>query len=492
MRRPNAWVCALLAAACVLSSASVTYAFQPSESASRAASGLSDADLFELYEVYSGLGAGLDVRQFTRRGIELLERHGNTPGVSLDEINDLAAIVRYEPNGQKRREVQQQLADQLQELREELWRMCPAVTAIDVPNDAGKQGLVLWRMRPDAAAYIVERRTLKRGTTEGGKFEPIKKLPAGVSSYLDGDLIPRTEYVYRVVAQDAKESTQVLGESPIVRATQAWFNDTRAYFLAFIVVICGTVLVFIYLAQRGVKFKVREIAGLKAMDDAIGRATEMGRPVLFVPGIQDMDQIGTVAGLNILAHVAQSTAEYGATLDVPTSKSLVMVAARESVRAGYVIAGRPDDYDEKRIRYVTNEQMGYVSALLGTMVREKPAACIYMGTFYAESLLLAEVGNSIGSIQIAGTDETSQLPFFVAACDFTLLGEEFFAASAYLSGEPRQLGSLKGQDFGKLIVMILICAGVMLATLQVVFQSEFTVLGDWLYFMMNRLLKSGD
>ena len=99
------------------------------------------------------------------------------------------------------------------------------------------------------------------------------------------------------------------------------------------------------------------------------------------------------------------------------------------------------------------------------MVREKPAACFYMGAFFAESLILAETGNTIGAIQVAGTAMPAQLPFFVAACDYTLIGEEFFAASAYLSGEPDQLGSLKGQDIGKVIVFIGIVIGAGLLTL---------------------------
>jgi hypothetical protein len=97
-------------------------------------------------------------------------------------------------------------------------------------------------------------------------------------------------------------------------------------------------------------------------------------------------------------------------------------------------------------------------------VREKPATIFYMGAFFAESLILAETGNEAGAIQIAGTAMPSQLPFFVAACDYTLIGEELFAASAYLSREPRQLGSLKGQDVGKLVFLILIILGVILET----------------------------
>ena len=74
--------------------------------------------------------------------------------------------------------------------------------------------------------------------------------------------------------------------------------------------------------------------------------------------------------------------------------------------------------------------------------------------------MLAETGNSTGAIQIAGTASASQLPFFVAACDYTLIGEELYAASAYLSDDPMQIGSLKGQDAAKALIMALIILGV--------------------------------
>ncbi|HEX7400644.1 MAG TPA: DUF6754 domain-containing protein, partial [candidate division Zixibacteria bacterium] len=88
------------------------------------------------------------------------------------------------------------------------------------------------------------------------------------------------------------------------------------------------------------------------------------------------------------------------------------------------------------------------------------------GSFYAESLLMAETGFSTGAIQVAGTANIHQLPFFVVACDFTLIGEELFAASAYLSKDPKLLGSLKGQDVGKLIFLLAILIGVVFLTLN--------------------------
>ena len=220
------------------------------------------------------------------------------------------------------------------------------------------------------------------------------------------------------------------------------------------------------IARRGIK------SLLTGDYEAVGRATEMGRPILYVPGIQDMDDLQTVAGVTVLGRVAKTAAEYDAKIEVPVSRSLVMSAARETVHSSYLTAGRTDAYNPDLIYYVTDEQFGYTAYVSGLIVREKPAACFYMGCFYAESLILAETGNSVGAIQIAGTAMPSQLPFFVAACDYTLIGEEFFAASAYLSGQPDQLGSLKGQDVGKLIVAAVLIIGCLLATVAVVTDNE--------------------
>ena len=75
---------------------------------------------------------------------------------------------------------------------------------------------------------------------------------------------------------------------------------------------------------------------------------------------------------------------------------------------------------------------------------------------------MAETGNSIGAIQVAGTGSPTQIPFFVTACDYTLIGEEFFAASAYLSKKASLIGSLKGQDMAKFVVITMIVATIFL------------------------------
>ena len=230
-------------------------------------------------------------------------------------------------------------------------------------------------------------------------------------------------------------------------------EDLSVQFAA-ILIVSITIYYYIDRARSGEEIYLRTIPGLKAIEEAVGRATEMGKSVLFVPGISDLDQVETITGLNILGHVAEHTAKYETSLNVPVSKSIVMEAGREVCKEAYLRAGRPDLYYDDMVHYVTEEQFAYTAGITGIMERDKPAACFYLGKFYAESLILAEAGNSIGALQIAGTGSYSQIPFFVTACDYTLIGEEFFVASAYLSKKPELVGSIKGQDIVKLLVMI--------------------------------------
>jgi hypothetical protein len=245
------------------------------------------------------------------------------------------------------------------------------------------------------------------------------------------------------------------------------FRTDRINILVLFIIFCAVVLLYIRSARRGKEFFVRKITGLEAVEEGVGRATEMGRPVLFIPGIDELDEIQTIAGLSILSRVAKITAQYSTPLLVPVRYPLVLAAAQESVRGAYLDAGKGDDYDPEMAQYVAGEQFAFVAAVHGIMHRDKPATNVYMGAFYAESLLLAEEGQASGAIQIAGTANPEQLPFFIAACDYTLMGEELFAASSYLSKEPLMLGSLKGQDWMKILLIICIVLGVIFETLNI-------------------------
>ncbi|HEX9750074.1 MAG TPA: fibronectin type III domain-containing protein [candidate division Zixibacteria bacterium] len=359
------------------------------------------------------------------------------------------------------------------------------VTAEDAPNDVGGAIVVNWKPSPDEGAGLgsVTAYTLLRSTSLSGPFDTVGTMTSGMTSFIDGGVLDGVDYYYIVDAISIVNGVagfmtlSVRSEPSVaVQSHAQWFHKGRINALIAVIILSGSILYFITQAKSGRELFIRKIAGLEAVDEAVGRATEMGREIFFVPGIEDMNNVQTIAGVTILGRVAKMAATYDAKLDVPVRRSLVMVAGRETVKEAYLDAGRPDAYHDDMVHYLTDDQFGYAAGVDGMVVRRKPATIFYMGAFYAESLILAETGNSIGAIQIAGTAQPAQLPFFVAACDYTLIGEELFAASAYLSKEPRQLGSLKGQDVGKFFILAFAIIGILLATFNLLDMSHwFTV-----------------
>jgi len=388
------------------------------------------------------------------------------------------------------------------------------LVAADTPNDAGEAVDLQWSLSSNdvfntlladsqatdpnliVANYLIARMAVDSNgdemNEEDSTWRVVSEPAPGEVTWTDRSVELGWTYNYRIQAVDTQgnASSWVETQSTVTPAMQ-FFNEAKAWLAIFILLFGGFVAFFINHARSCKKLWVRKIAGLSAIDEAVGRATEMGRPVLFVAGIQDINEIQTLAGLTVLSRVAKTAAEYGAQIEVPTCRSLVMAAARETVEAAYLAAGAPDSYQPDRIHYLTDEQFAFVAGVTGYMVREEPAACIYMGGFYAESLILAETGNHIGAIQVAGTAMPSQLPFFVASCDYTLIGEEFFAASAYLSDDPLQIGSLKGQDYGKFISVFILVVGIFFATMFSMTKNDDGTGGtglDTLNYIKNNIL----
>jgi hypothetical protein len=339
--------------------------------------------------------------------------------------------------------------------------------ASDTPNDGGGSAELNWTApgQPPAEWQVLR-------SEAGSAFAPIDTIAGTLVGFHDETAKNGVSYRYRLAALPA-EPGFLSDESASVVPHPSWFDTAKTN--VFVVILLFFVLVMYYIAhaERGKTWSFRKIAGLNAIEEAIGRSTEMGKGVLYVPGVQDIDDIQTIASMIILGNVAKMTAKYETPLRVPTNSPAVYTVASEVVKGGYSDVGRIDAYRSDQVRYITSEQFAYVAAVNGMMLRERPAANLLLGAFFAESLLLAETGHETGAIQIAGTANVHQLPFFVVACDYTLIGEEYYAASAYLSKDARLLGSLKASDTVKILLVATIVIAAVLLSLGHSEMAEF-------------------
>ena len=353
------------------------------------------------------------------------------------------------------------------------------IKAFDTPNDAGENITIQWKSPDDEQGIIVGFEVFRSEEREAG-YEMAGFVGKGTEEFRN-----RAEngviyyYKVRVKAEDGTFSPfSIVSEGAQSKAQ--FFHTGRVNVLVAVVVFISLLLYFVSTAKKGKSLFIRRIAGLDALDEAVGRATEMGKPILYVPGLSSMSDVATIASINILGPVAKKVAEYESTILVPNRNPIVMTVARQVVKESFLEAGRPDAFNEDMVFFLTDSQFGFAAAVDGIMVREKPATNLFLGMFWAESLILAETGNMTGAIQIAGTDAVAQLPFFVTACDYTIIGEELYAASAYLSRTPMLVGSLKAQDFGKATIIIIM---VIMFILSVVNTGVFLVTNTEIGFL---------
>jgi len=345
------------------------------------------------------------------------------------------------------------------------------VRAVDPTLPNGRNIELLFRPSADDASGRLAGYAVMRADADG-TFHPFLSDPGANPYPVGADLDPSGArkaalavpaggpFRYQVWAVPKEGEAVASAPSRPLAPRGTAFNPQKAN--VGIVLLLTVVLTFVFLriAQSGGdKIFIRRIAGVDAIEEAVGRATEMGRPILYVPGIDEIQNIQTIASVLILGRVAELVAHYDSEIKVPCCIPLVATIGEEVVRQGFYDAGRPDAHRPQNIQWISSEQFAFCAGTNGIMLRDKPATNIFLGRFFAESLILAETGYVNRAIQIAGTAEITQLPFFIAACDYTLLGEELFAVSAYMSRDPRLLSTLKAADWIKAFCIALLAVG---------------------------------
>jgi len=238
---------------------------------------------------------------------------------------------------------------------------------------------------------------------------------------------------------------------------------------------CGVILGWVRRLSSGGTYPLRRIAALDAVTEAIGRATELGRPVFFTAGIRDVatsEGMQVVAGVEMLSYVAEKAAEYGTRVIATVANQNVFAMTAEVLQVAYKRAGHPEVYREDDIRFLSPAQMAYAAGTIAIMRREKIGASFLVGGFAGEAMIMADAAVETGAIQISGTARMAQLPLLVAVSDYCLLGEEIFATGAYFSGSPVSVGSLAGQDVLKLVAGALVLGGSLLATMNITFVKD--------------------
>jgi hypothetical protein len=214
---------------------------------------------------------------------------------------------------------------------------------------------------------------------------------------------------------------------------------------------------------------IRRLPALDFIEEAVGRAAEMGRPVVVQgfgsgsSGLQSSIAPMIMAGLAVLGHAARICARHGTKIIATMRSESVVPVADEVLRTAFRLEGKTEEYEANR-----EEMLPWTptqAAMVAVGLRERPAAHIMIGAFWHESVQIAEAYGRVGAVQIGGTGRLYQIPFFAAVCDMNLIGEEIYAVGAYINQTPQMLASVATTDYFKLAGIVFIIVGSLLATL---------------------------
>ncbi|MBI5956054.1 MAG: hypothetical protein HY871_03540 [Chloroflexi bacterium] len=212
---------------------------------------------------------------------------------------------------------------------------------------------------------------------------------------------------------------------------------------------------------------LRPIPGFEAARKAISASAETGKAVHLSAGTGSLGAfttLPTLAGLELLAPLIQHAATLGSAFLTTTPSPLVMLVLESKVRRAFRAAGHPEEFAPAQVRFIGDAPTAYAAGVMGALTRENVASNIMAGAFGDEYLLMGETAARKGIEGIVGNADPSVLPFALASADHLIMGEELYAAGAYLGRKPWHRASLQAQDWLRLGLVGAILLAVLLKT----------------------------
>ena len=245
-------------------------------------------------------------------------------------------------------------------------------------------------------------------------------------------------------------------------------QDSSVMALAFLLLFVALMFVYMARVRAGKLPYLRKIRAFDALKGFSSRAIEAGRPLHLTLGsgsTANQTTADSLAGISVLEHLSKQAAVTRIPPTVTMADPTVMLFAQNTLRAAYKENNNSDVGATQNVRYVAPQPSAYAAGVMSMLNTDKPEATAMVGKFGDEYLLMGESAALRDISQVAGASDPNTLPFVYVSADEALLGEEMYAAGAYLQKSPAHIGSLLAQDTMRWVIGAVILVGVVLASL---------------------------
>lgn len=184
----------------------------------------------------------------------------------------------------------------------------------------------------------------------------------------------------------------------------------------------------------------------------------LGEGQIIGPGAE-----AELAGLSALAKIAQAASVSDQPPIATSGDGVTSLLSQDVMYSAYRQMRAEDRFDHDLGRLAGLGASGYTAGAVGTASLERVSATLILGAMGPEAALIADAGSQRGTVVAAVTDPIGQAAVY-ATTDHTLLGEELFAAGAYLRVNPAHAASLRTEDVLRWIVIGGILLGALIST----------------------------
>jgi hypothetical protein len=225
---------------------------------------------------------------------------------------------------------------------------------------------------------------------------------------------------------------------------------------------------FTWRARGGARYPLRRIAAFEAMRGFMDTIAERGKRVhlsLGSAGVGGGQTVAVTAGLAVLRHIAERGASLETSPIVTVADPVLLLVAQDALYRAHERMGHATQYRSTDVQLVAPDPAAYAIGAQAVISDPGVDANVMVGSFGDEYLLMGEAGAQRGIVQVVGSNAVNVHPFMISTADHVLLGEEMFAAGAYLSGDLDQVASLRVQDVLRVAIAVTIVLGIVVKTL---------------------------
>jgi hypothetical protein len=232
--------------------------------------------------------------------------------------------------------------------------------------------------------------------------------------------------------------------------------------LGFVLLFFILIMIYTAVTRRRPGKVLRDIPAFRNLRRAVGLSVEAGKRLHLSLGwgtLNGLQAGSALLGLSVLQRIARAASKSDRPPVATSGEGTLTILSQDSLRGVYRDMGSIGQFDPYSAQLTGVSPFSYAAGAMPVIFDQQVAANVLAGHFSSEVALITDAGERSGSLTLAGSDNIPGQAVLYAAAQEPLIGEELYAAGAYLQAGPTHIASLRAQDFLRWVIILIILVG---------------------------------